>query len=264
MTQTTYAIGDVHGRADLLERLLTAIADEAADAGAEPRVIFIGDIVSHGPDSRLALDLVGQALGEWPESRLILGNHEEYLLRFANGEHCGAGSAGGALEGQWSRDDRAKTFRSYGLDPNRSLAALAGKFRQRFPDHVALLRRASSIIIDPRFVFVHAGVDPDVPMEEQDARTTRWIRKGFLDCDHRLSHMVVHGHTKTDSARPEITPCRVALDTGAFATGRLTCLIVPPPGSGLRFLATRQTARRIAVEEIKPVYLGCKSAALSA
>jgi serine/threonine protein phosphatase 1 len=124
-----------------------------------------------------------------------------------------------------------------------------------FADHLELLRSASLIETDGPFVFVHAGIDPAKPGDAQDRKDYLTIRKGFLDCPGPLSH-VVHGHTITESRLPEIVGSRVAIDTGAYGTGRLTALILDPAADGLEFAWTLETGSRIAVEAVSPRVIG--------
>lgn len=241
----TYAIGDVHGRRDLLAALLAAIRNDAGARAA--RIIFLGDIIDRGPDSRGALDVVIGALGEFPGSRLILGNHEEFLLRFVESDEERM-----AVTSRWLANGGLATLSAYGMDESNSLDSLAERFARDFPAHVAALRAADWMIETEAQVFVHAGIDPALPLARQDPRTTRWIREKFLGFPGALPKTVVHGHTITESFLPEIHNNRIALDTGAVISGHLTCGIFDgdaPP----RFLATDDHGAKIEVSEIRPL-----------
>ncbi|MDF1607535.1 metallophosphoesterase family protein [Hoeflea sp. YIM 152468] len=241
----TYAIGDIHGRLDLLEALLSAIGDDAG--GRQARILFLGDIIDRGPDSRRCLDRVLATLDELPGSRLILGNHEEFLLNFVDRPTERA-----AIASRWLVNGGVATLQSYGLDDGDGLDSLAAQLAEKAPAHLAGLRTADWMIETGSHVFVHAGIDPDLPLSGQQPETTRWIRDRFLGFTGPLAKIVVHGHTITASSRPEIHHNRIAIDTGAVHSGRLTCAVfdqTAPP----RFLATSDDDGAIEVGEIRPL-----------
>ncbi len=213
--QSIYAIGDVHGRADLLRPLLDAITDDAGDQSAV--IIFLGDIIDRGPDSKEALELVDEAMDRFPGSQLILGNHDEYLLL--------------ALEGLLTETDAViwlegnggqATVQSY-LPGNRpTVRQFAAFVHEYYGHHHALLRRAVGKVVLGSYCFVHAGIRPGVPLEKQDPYDLRWIREDFLSYDRPLERFIVHGHTPTESSFPDVLGNRLCLDTGAYYSGRLT------------------------------------------
>lgn len=242
VSRLTYAIGDVHGRADLLQSLLAFIASDADRRGQEPRVIFLGDIVDRGPDSRGSMELVARTLKRWPSSRLLLGNHDDYFLHVMTDDIPDE-----RILALWLRNGGDATVTSY--DFMGDLDAARMTVRTDFADHLDLLRSASLIETDGSFAFVHAGIDPAKPIAAQDRKDCLAIRKGFLDCPGPLSHVVVHGHTITESRLPEVSENRIALDTGAYGTGRLTTLIIDPAADGLEFACTAQSDGRISVQK---------------
>jgi serine/threonine protein phosphatase 1 len=207
ISRLTYAIGDVHGRSDLLRPLLAFIAMDAERRGQKPRVIFLGDIVDRGPDNRGALDLVASTLKRWPSSRLLLGNHDDYFLHVVTEDIPDE-----RILALWLRNGGDATVTSY--DFMGDLEAARTNVRIDFADHVDLLQSASLIEIDGSFAFVHAGINPAKPVDAQDRKDCLTIRKGFLDHEGPLSHTVVHGHSITDSKLPEVVGSRIALDTG--------------------------------------------------
>jgi serine/threonine protein phosphatase 1 len=245
VSRLTYAIGDVHGRADLLRPLLAFIASDAERRGAEPRVIFLGDIVDRGPDSRGAMDLVGKTLKRWPSSRLLLGNHDDYFLHVVTEDVPDE-----RILALWLRNGGRATLESY--DPLGNFDEARMTVRIDFADHVDLLRSASLIEIDGSFAFVHAGIDPSRPVDAQDRKECLTIRRGFLDHEGPLSHTVVHGHSITDSKLPEVIGHRIAIDTGAYATGRLTALIIDPAADGLEYACALQSEGGVAVAPVEP------------
>ena len=201
-----YAIGDVHGRHDLLQALLGAIRSDAA--GRQARIVFLGDLVDRGPESRQCIDLAFDTLEEFPGSRLILGNHEEFLLRFVD-----LPAERRSIAKIWLANGGIATLQSYGLDDSGDLDRLAGRIAETLPDHIAALRAADWLVETDSHVFVHGGIDPDMPIARQEPRITRWIRDKFLDFPGTLPKTVVHGHTITGSALPELHHHRIAVDT---------------------------------------------------
>lgn len=238
-----YAIGDVHGRADLLRAVLAFVAADAGRLGREPKVMVLGDVVDRGPDSWEAMALVADALARWPASRLLLGNHDAWFLHFLKGGDPRSG---------WMTYGGVQTLQSYG-GPGADPAAVRALIRERYPEHVRMLEDASTIETDGAYAFVHAGIDPARPVDAQDAETCLWVREPFLDHVGPLSHTVVHGHTPmTTPPRPVVTENRISLDTGAYATGVLTVLAIDRREGGLRFFATGDDG---SVEPVEPVLL---------
>jgi serine/threonine protein phosphatase 1 len=216
-----YAIGDIHGRRDLLDQLLFRIdADERTRSPARTQLIFLGDLVDRGPDSagvvQRALELK-QAGGA--DVHLLMGNHEEVFLK--------------ALEGSlealrfFVKIGGRATILSYGFTPDEYDALdypdLLDQLIERVPAaHVAFLKSFEDRIAIGNYLFVHAGIRPRVPVEEQTGGDLRWIRSEFLDFRGSHGSIVVHGHTICDEV--EELPNRIGIDTGAFASGRLTAL----------------------------------------
>lgn len=226
-----YAIGDVHGRRDLLESLLARIdAERAADPRTAEHLILLGDLIDRGPDSRGVLDLLLARAAEDPTLTILGGNHESMLVTLLDGDMWHLES--------WLHFGGEECARSYGLDPIALLAEpdrAAALLRAAIPAaHQALLRALPDSHRVGDVLFVHAGIRPGVAIDEQDPQDLRWIRLPFLRsaADHGV--LVVHGHTVV--AEPDIQANRIAIDTGASATGRLTALCLD--GSARRFLAT--------------------------
>jgi len=219
-----YAVGDVHGCADRLAALHARIA---ADVKARParRVVLLhlGDYVDRGPDSASVLDLLLRPpVVPGAEVITLIGNHEVMML-----DACDVRAHPGAMP-FWLANGGEETLASYGLTPDapRLLEALP-------PEHLGLLRRCPLRWEAGDYLFVHAGVRPDVPLDRQDPFDLVWIREPFLSFEGELSMVVVHGHTPT--AAPSIRPHRIGIDTGACYGGALTCLVLE--GQRLGFLA---------------------------
>jgi serine/threonine protein phosphatase 1 len=215
-----YAIGDVHGRADLLQQLLAAIdRDDQARAPADTQIVLLGDLIDRGPASADVIELALQLAARRPSTRFLMGNHEEVLLRALAGER-GATAFFRRMGGR-------ETMRSYGLseaeinDPDAD--ALGVLFAQRIPAaHRDFIAGFEDIVVAGDYAFVHAGIRPGVPLEKQATADLRWIRAPFLDHAGALGHVVVHGHTITDTVDERHN--RIGIDTGAFQTDRLTAI----------------------------------------
>lgn len=223
--RTVYAIGDVHGCAAELDALLLVIADDL-DSQAAPRtpppiLIFVGDYVDRGPDSRAVIERIqGLADAGYCEVRTLKGNHEEVLLQFL--EDPGVGP-------EWAAWGGAATLASYGVSAPRLRSDAEGwsrtqvEFAAALPaGHLKFLQELELMTQVGGYLFVHAGVRPGVPLEAQSERDLLWIREDFLDYGRALPKIVVHGHTPT--SEPELRPFRIGIDTGAFASGVLTAV----------------------------------------
>lgn len=229
-----YAVGDIHGRCDLLVALQEQIRAHALEQAIGRRVlVYLGDYIDRGTESRAVLDrLLGKALPGF-ETVPLLGNHEDSLMRFLDDTSVGPA---------WLYYGGIQTLASYGIaaeyadlhDESR-LRALQEALRRCLPrSHLSFLRRMPLQHREGDYLFVHAGIRPQVALENQGREDLLWIRDEFLDSpvDHGVT--VVHGHTI--SPVPELLPNRIGIDTGAYASGRLTCLVLE--GDGRSFLST--------------------------
>lgn len=215
-----YAIGDIHGRLDLLDRLLELIAaDDRARGGAASEIIFLGDLVDRGPDSCGVVErLLKLSRGTTP-TRFLMGNHEEVFLRAASGDLR-------ALR-FLTRIGGRETLLSYGItaEEYRQLdyEALAALMERKVPaEHLAFLSGFESWIEVGDYLFVHAGLRPGVALAEQSRGDLCWIRDDFLNHRDSFGKMVVHGHSITDDVDERSN--RIGIDTGAYASGRLTAI----------------------------------------
>ncbi|MCQ1807306.1 metallophosphoesterase [Neorhizobium galegae] len=220
LPSTVYAIADVHGRADLLEAMLGYIAAHANNHQTKPVVIFLGDLIDRGPHSPKVLDQVCSTLDLYPGSRLILGNHDFYLRELLRGALTYEDAV------NWMDWGGVATVSAYSSRPVPDFDNIAADIRRVFPHHVDLLENAHTFMEMGRFCFVHAGIRPGILLAKQDEYDLRWIRAGFLDHMDVLDHVVLHGHTITKSLRPEVYSNRIALDTGAYRTGRLSAAVI--------------------------------------
>ncbi len=228
-----YAVGDIHGRCDLLDRLHDLIiADARAHPAARQLVVYLGDYLDRGYQSREVIDCLLDRPLEGFEVIHLRGNHEQRMLDFL--EDSGIGL-------NWLMIGGDATLYSYGV----SKAPRAGRlddldtvrraFRDALPQsHLDFCRGLESYHVEGDYLFVHAGVRPGVALAAQEVRDMLWIRDEFLNSATDHGKIVVHGHSIVDA--PETRANRIAIDTGAFATGRLTCLVLD--GEARAFLGT--------------------------
>jgi serine/threonine protein phosphatase 1 len=216
-----YAIGDIHGRADLLEALLLQIdVDCALYPSIRPIVVFLGDYIDRGPGSREVLDILS-GCGRTRETVFLRGNHETFVDRFLSEP---------AILDEWRLCGGLETLMSYGLKPSinpdaAEQARLAVELAKAMPPrHVEFLDTLELSFSCGDFLFVHAGIRPGVAIRKQREEDLLWIRDEFLFCEQPFEKFIVHGHTPVPA--PDIRSNRVNIDTGAFATGRLTCIAI--------------------------------------
>lgn len=236
-----YVVGDVHGRSDLFEALVEAIEnDDLAAGAAQTTVVLLGDLVDRGPDSAR---VVARALRWQAERRLVLlaGNHEEMFLDAFEDER---------VLRHFLRHGGRETVLSYGLPRDRYDAATLAELQELMAQFVPAAHRdflaaARDHLVAGDYLFVHAGIVPDVPLEEQQRHHLRWIREPFLDHDAPHEHMVVHGHTITDAV--DVRPNRLGIDTGAYRSGRLTALVLE--GEGRRLIQAIEKEGGIVIEK---------------
>jgi serine/threonine protein phosphatase 1 len=233
--QRTYAVGDIHGRLDLLTSAVDAIARHVD--GAPFRVVFLGDYVDRGPDSRGVVDLLMELQREWPVV-CLKGNHEELMLQAVTEP------GGGRLE-RWLEYGGRNTLKSYGVAPDDENIA-AGIPREHLRWMASLPRTTG----DRHRIYVHAGLMPGTPVHRQKDQTCLWIRERFLQAKaSEFEAHVVHGHTpvwegKPDPSEPELLEHRTNIDTAAFATGVLSVAIFEGdrPGGPVELLKIRGKA----------------------
>lgn len=217
-----YAVGDVHGHLDLLQRLQVQIKDDMASRRADRCVaVYLGDYIDRGPASRAVIDHLLASPLPGCESIHLLGNHEQWLLRFLDDPAAGPA---------WLRNGGRETLVSYGVsvpmqvenvdmeDVQAAFAKALPPAHRRFFGQMPLSHREGG------YFFAHAGVRPGVPLDEQSPDDLVWIREEFLYSSADFGAVVVHGHTPTHT--PEEHLNRIGIDTGAFMSGRLTAVIL--------------------------------------
>jgi serine/threonine protein phosphatase 1 len=227
-----YAIGDIHGRADLLQKLMTKVDDDLSRYPTPGALeVYLGDYVDRGPASRKVIDLLcGRA--RLTGTVFLKGNHESYLSGFLENP---------AILCDWRLWGGLETLLSYGvvasLNPTPDQQAeLSASLNRRLPTaHREWLSRLRPSFTCGDYFFVHAGVRPGVPLTRQVETDLLTIREDFLQSEEQFEKFIVHGHTPVHE--PEFRPNRINIDTGAYATGRLTCLVLD--GTEMHLLDSR-------------------------
>ena len=203
----TFVIGDIHGCSELLEELLEKIKPLAKD----DTVIFIGDYIDRGPDSRGVIDTVLQLRSEHSRVITLMGNHEFMLL----------GAMRGYGQNEFLNMGGEATLQSYGI-PLESINDLAAILPQ---DHLEFLQDLLPYWEDEDYIYVHAGLQPGVHLTQQSPDWTLWAREEFIDLEYNFGKKVIYGHTPFK--KPRIDANKIGVDTGAVYGGNLTCLILP-------------------------------------
>lgn len=233
--ELVYAIGDIHGRADLLNELFGLIRTDLAREGQSSErvtIVFLGDYVDRGLQSKAVIDLI--LAQDWGQIRTVFlkGNHEQTLLDFL--EEPGIGP-------EWFEYGGRETLMSYGVTIPRLISdgsqwqQMAADFKKRLPtDHRMFLKNLMSWFELGQCYFVHAGVDPSKPMDKQQDSDRLWIRDRFLENTKRWERIVIHGHTP--EAQPIWNGRRIGVDSGAYITNKLTAACIR--GSAVKFLST--------------------------
>lgn len=217
-----YAIGDIHGRLDLLELLLAGIErDMAGRASRKTLLVFLGDLIDRGPHSREVVERLRTYRRPNVRTVFLLGNHEEVLLRLLAGER-------GLLD-SWLKFGGSECLKSYDVDP-AAIRALGERraldeIRKAFPpSHLAFLSSFADTLRLGDYLFVHAGIRPGVDLSLQSQSDLRWIRSPFLTDEADHGFVVVHGHSIANEVVE--LPNRIGIDTGAYRSGVLTALAI--------------------------------------
>jgi serine/threonine protein phosphatase 1 len=211
----------VHGRSDLLDNLLSRVDDDLAKRPAHHSVrVFLGDYIDRGPESPAVVNrLVSCARRN--AVIFLKGNHESYLARFLSDPF--------SFE-MWRREGGLNTLLSYGLRPSirsssQEKAELSTALNRILPlSHRLFFGQLKTTFACGDFLFVHAGIRPGVPLEDQSEQDLLEIRKDFLHHKKPLSKFIIHGHSPV--LEPDVRSNRINIDTGAYATNRLTCIML--------------------------------------
>jgi serine/threonine protein phosphatase 1 len=213
----TFAVGDIHGSYTKLANLLKHCAAHGGEG--TPRFVFVGDYVDRGPRSREVVELLMKRQAAAPDHIVCLrGNHEEMLISASKRSDVA----------MWLDNGGEVTLRSYGVS---SAADLPG-------EHLHWLRNLPLAISDGLRFYVHAGIKPGVPLDQQATGVMLWIREPFLSDPRDHGQYIVHGHTPVEGGRPELLPNRLNLDTGACFGGPLTAAVFDDTTMGPRAFIT--------------------------
>jgi len=215
--EIVYAVGDIHGRLDLLEQAIEAIGRHAAKAPAtsERRIVFLGDYVDRGPDSAGTIEHLLTHPFDGFTPTFLRGNHEQAMLDFFDAS---------SPDPAWLNYGGVAALASYGIvAADRPLPEIRREMRACIPSaHIDFLRQTEFTKLAGDYLFVHAGIRPGVELERQNPQDFMWIREPFLASTTPYAFRVVHGHTITEF--PDVRPNRIGIDTGAYASGVLTVL----------------------------------------
>ena len=223
-----YVIGDIHGRLDLLDRLIAAIRRDAGARGPDSLTVTVGDYIDRGPDS---CGVIERLMGNPFPGRYVAlkGNHEAVFESFLADPQVGS---------HWQRLGGLETLRSFGVSVPQSwgrqnFTRAAEQLRAALtPGETRFLASLRTSVSVGRYFICHAGVRPGVPLERQSEEDLLWIREEFLTSNADFGKIIVHGHTPVPE--PEVRANRINVDTGAFIRGCLTCVVLEDGGH--RFL----------------------------
>ena len=217
-----YVVGDVHGRLDLLDRLLAAIEEDLrVRPTRQALLVFVGDLIDRGPSSAQVVERLRTYEKDGVRPVFLAGNHEEVLLRILDGD--------GSMISGWLRFGGKQCLASYGFDPvlltGKSQDEAVRMIQEAIPElHVEFLRSFIDTCRFGDYLFVHAGIRPGVALESQRQSDLRWIRNPFLEDPSDHGFVVVHGHTISKSVDERTN--RIGIDTGAYASNVLTALAI--------------------------------------
>ena len=233
-----YAIGDIHGRADLLATLLEKIRIDThhilATLSDNPKlyIVFLGDYIDRGHDSKAVLESLINLRFDRTEMIYLKGNHEAIAMECIDT---------GKINKKWLRFGGRETLASYGVDTDQDMGNsyemdyLNSAMTRAFPsDHIDFLRSLKSYWIHDQYMFVHAGIDPAQHPESQTDAEYLWIRNRFLNSIRKLPYVIVHGHTPQE--KPSWDGRRIGVDTGAYISNRLTAVRLH--GEDVAFITT--------------------------
>lgn len=230
--QRIYCIGDIHGRADLLQQLHKKILSDADNYPGKKTIVYLGDYVDRGEQSRQVIEsLLSGPLPDF-DPIYLMGNHEQIMLNFIDYPEAAA---------SWLSFGGREAINSYGIQlahipGTREVVELARQLDNKLPDaHREFLQNCESSWQCGSYYFVHAGIYPGVALDKQLLEDQLWIREEFLESKIDHGAIIVHGHSITEE--PELLPNRIGIDTGAYITGVLTCLVLE--GEGQRFIQTQ-------------------------
>jgi len=206
-----FAVGDIHGCHAELSALLNFLKSEQG-ASPEDHFIFIGDYIDRGPQSREVIETLLQFKAAFPKTSFLRGNHEDMLMGF-----LGLGGQGGEF---YLSNGGAEFFKSYGIEPHGPVSRL----RENLPtEHLDFFKSLELGVSLGEFLFVHAGINPNLGIDEQRVRDLMWVRAEFVRNPHNLGKTVVFGHTPFDDVLLDL-PYKIGIDTGVVYGNRLSAV----------------------------------------
>jgi len=222
---TIYAVGDIHGRTDLLDQIHELIDMDKTATGTQRKVeVYLGDYIDRGPDSATVISRLIERSGR-ASTIFLRGNHEQLLLNFLDGMDCWP---------EWKAVGCIPTCLSYGISPNLLFLPAAAQaarkaLQESVPlEHIRFYADTGSYCCAGPYLFVHAGIRPGTKLADQNPADLLNIRRLFLEFEEDLGYIVVHGHTPVDT--PDLRRNRINIDTRAYASNRLTCLRIDCDG----------------------------------
>lgn len=230
-----YCVGDIHGRLDLLEELHEMIRADGREFTGSKAVIYLGDFIDRGSQSKQVIDLLIEQPLDGFEAIHLMGNHEQTLLDFLAEPQAAAA---------WLGFGGQVTLLSYGVGLGRvqmmqQVEVLRDELEEKLPgSHLEFLTSCKVTHTEGNYCFVHAGIRPGVPLEQQVPQDLMWIRDEFIRSKQDHGVIVVHGHSITEEV--EMQPNRIGIDTGAYYSGLLTALVLE--GDQQRLLQTGRGA----------------------
>lgn len=227
-----YCIGDIHGRNDLLNGLLSKIMADQVGYQGQLQVVYVGDYIDRGMNSKEVVELLANQHCFSNESIFIRGNHEQALLHFLDDDSVGPA---------WLSFGGLATLASYGVamakmpTKRQDYIDLQQRLKEHLPEHhEQFLRKTIFSYQVGSYFFVHAGINPKYSITRQNVDDLMWIRDEFVSSKKNFEKIIVHGHTVSE--KPEFRSNRIGIDTGAYASGVLTCLVLE--GQEQRLLQT--------------------------
>lgn len=239
--ERAYVVGDIHGRLDLFEQLIDAIERDDSLAGtASTTVVLLGDLIDRGPHSAQVVARAREWKTERP-LRILAGNHEEMFLDSFEDT---------AILRHFLKHGGRETLLSYGISEKVYNNATVDELQTMMHSMVPVADRQfieafENYVEMGDYLFVHAGIRPEIELSEQERHDMLWIRDAFLRYSDRHSHVVVHGHTIFEEI--DERPNRIGIDTGAFRSGRLTALVLE--GEERRYIQAVEESGAIAIHE---------------
>ena len=219
-----YAVGDIHGRLDLTQQLISLIEKDISKYPKDkPVLVFLGDYIDRGPDSKGVIDILIDISKKY-ECVFLKGNHEDIFLMFLDDAKKGS---------LWLINGGIETLKSYGIkeisreDKKNNYPELQNQLLKKIPkNHISFFKSTLQLTYEIKdYLFVHAGVRFNTPINKQKKQDLLWIREPFLSEDTNYEKIIVHGHSINEKD-PEIKPNRIGIDTGAYYTDILTCFVI--------------------------------------